>query len=198
VAGWFTTYSAPTVVSNGDSSQVVAEGPDHSLKFYCQLIGGATWYPETVAGPGTTYSMPQIAANDGEAQVVAIGPLGTLKFYWQQNSTVGWHAETVAGQHSTYSAPDIIANPGNVNVVAQGPGNTLRRYGQQNGTINWNPQTVTGSTVLGPPSITFEIRKGTPGLRIVDQSVNDFLVGFADDNASPTLKTRSVADPPTL
>ena len=77
-------------------------------------------------------------------------------------------------------------------MVAQGPGNTLRRYWQQDGTPTWHPQTVTGSTVSGPPSITFEIWKGAPALRVVDQSVNDFLVSFADNNGSPTWKTQSV------
>jgi hypothetical protein len=173
---------------------IVAEGPLNSLDFYWQTIGAKQWNARVVAGWFTTYSAPTVVSNGDSSQIVAEGPDHSLKFYWQQNSTVGWHAETVAGQHSTYSAPDIIANPGNLNVVAQGPGNTLRRYWQQDGTAEWHPQTVTGwSTVLGPPSITFEIRKGTPGMRVVDQSVNDFLVGFFDDNAAPTWKERSVA-----
>ncbi|MGH3298663.1 MAG: hypothetical protein ACRDP7_43420 [Trebonia sp.] len=38
---------------NGNSVNIVAEDPNHSLRFYWAVNGTATWHPETVAGPGS-------------------------------------------------------------------------------------------------------------------------------------------------
>jgi hypothetical protein len=47
--------SAASVAQVGSSSVIAAQGPDHSLLFYWQAIGGVSWHPELVAGAGTTF-----------------------------------------------------------------------------------------------------------------------------------------------
>ncbi|HEX4094880.1 MAG TPA: hypothetical protein VHZ33_39700 [Trebonia sp.] len=185
-------YSRPAIAIVGGNPVIAAQSRDDGLWFYWQQNGTRTWHPEQVAAAGTTFSEPAVTQVGDSTVIVAEGVFNTLDFYWQTIGTKPWHPETVAGTYSTYSAPDIIANPGNVNVVAQGPGNTLRRYWQANGTPEWHPDTVTGSTVVGPPSITFQIRNGAPELHVIDQSLSNYLIDFADVNASPTWKIKTV------
>jgi hypothetical protein len=52
VAGVHSTYSAPSMTTNGNSVNISAVGFQDRLKFYWAVNGTATWHPETVAGKG--------------------------------------------------------------------------------------------------------------------------------------------------
>jgi hypothetical protein len=87
--------TGPSMIQNGNSVNIAAQGPDHTLRFYWAVNGTATWHPETVAGPGTTYSAPSMIQNGNSVNITAQGPAATLRFYWAVNGTATWHPETV-------------------------------------------------------------------------------------------------------
>ena len=104
MAGGSTTYSAPTVSSNDSANgvNIVAEGPNNSLKFYWADNGFSTWNRETVAGSSTTYSAVSIA-NDTKGNSVILaakGAVGSLDFYYAVNGNSTWNSEQVAGAGS--------------------------------------------------------------------------------------------------
>jgi hypothetical protein len=74
---------------------ITADGASHSLRFYWQVLGAATWNPEQVAGT-TTYSAPSITTNSAGTNIAAAGPDGSLDFYWQLFNATTWNPEQVA------------------------------------------------------------------------------------------------------
>ena len=52
MAGTGSTFSAPSVILNGNAVNIAAMGPDHRLKYYWAVNGSTTWHAETVAGAG--------------------------------------------------------------------------------------------------------------------------------------------------
>jgi hypothetical protein len=88
--------SAPSIAENSAGANIVARGPNGSLKFYWAFNGSSHWHAETVAPAGSITSAPSIAENSAGANIVARGPNGSLKFYWAFNGSSHWHAETVA------------------------------------------------------------------------------------------------------
>jgi hypothetical protein len=40
--------TGPSMIPDGNSVNIVAQGPDHSLRFYWAANGTSTWHPETV------------------------------------------------------------------------------------------------------------------------------------------------------
>lgn len=46
--------SAVSVSQVASSALIATQGPNHTLLFYWQTIGGVPWHPELVAGPGST------------------------------------------------------------------------------------------------------------------------------------------------
>jgi hypothetical protein len=97
VAGPGTTFSAPSITVNGNSVNIVAVGPDHSLRFYWAAIGTGTWHLEFAAGVDTTFSVPALTSNDAAANISAVGPGGQLFFYFAIDGTDTWTAITIAG-----------------------------------------------------------------------------------------------------
>ena len=82
---------------NGNSVNIAAEGPHHSLRFYWAVNGSPTWHAEKVAGAGTTFSAPSMTVNGNSVNIAAEGPNHSLRFYWAVNGSSTWHAEKVAG-----------------------------------------------------------------------------------------------------
>ena len=96
VAGYGTTFSAPSVAQVGNSTVIAVEGPDGQLQFYWQPIGSQQWNPEVVADPGWAFSAPSVA-QVGNSSVIAVeGPDGSVLFYWQPIGSLQWNREAVA------------------------------------------------------------------------------------------------------
>jgi hypothetical protein len=53
VAGVNTTYSAPSMITNGNSVNIAAVGASHRLRFFWAVNGTNSWHPETVARRGS-------------------------------------------------------------------------------------------------------------------------------------------------
>ena len=66
-------------------ADVVAQGPNHELRYYW-ATPGSSWQSTMIAGSETTYSAPAIAVRvanpTGEADVVAQGPGNEVRYYW--------------------------------------------------------------------------------------------------------------------
>src|SRR5580700_8808512 len=88
--------TGPSMILNHNIVDIVAQGPNDSLRFYWAVSGTATWHPETVAGRGTTYSAPSMIQDGNIVDIVAQGPNNSLRFYWAVSGTATWHPETVA------------------------------------------------------------------------------------------------------
>jgi len=53
IAGKNTTYSAPSMTTDGNSVNIAAVGASSSLRFFWAVNGTDTWHPETVAPRGS-------------------------------------------------------------------------------------------------------------------------------------------------
>ena len=50
-----TSYSAPAIVANDGSVNVVAQGPQLDPQFYWAVDGTANWHPESLPGSDITF-----------------------------------------------------------------------------------------------------------------------------------------------
>jgi hypothetical protein len=130
VAGTGTTFSAPSVASDGQSTLIAAQGANHSLDLYWSPDAywwGAATVPhftrELVAGPDTTYSAPQLLVAGGRVDIVAAGPDSTLDFYSAasgQAFSPGTPGTVIGGPGSTWSQPSITSDGYGLVVAAAG------------------------------------------------------------------------------
>ncbi len=149
------SVSAAVSQTNG-SVNVVAIGPNHSLRFYWNV--GGTWYgPLGLAGSGMAWSAPSMAAEpDGNLDILVEGPSHTLNSYWDASGT--WYGPLqVGGPGTTYSTPSAFAeqDSGHLDVAAQGASNTLDSYWETGG--QWyGPNAVAGpNSTFAAPSVFF-------------------------------------------
>jgi len=104
VAGPGTTFSAPSLALGNNSTSIAAQGPNHSLEFYWQTIGGTVWGQESVNGSNSTYSAPSIGEGNNSTGITVEGHDHTLDFYWQTyGGSTGWNPEAAAGNWTTYA-----------------------------------------------------------------------------------------------
>jgi hypothetical protein len=96
VAGTGTTYSAPSMTTDGSDVNIAAEGAKGSLDFYYAANGSATWNAETVADGNTTFSAPSMTTDGNDVNIAAAGANGSLDFYWAANGSATWNPEQVA------------------------------------------------------------------------------------------------------
>lgn len=82
---------------NGNVVNIVAQGPDNTLRFYWAANGSSTWHRETVASSVNNSTAPSITSNGNAANISDITPAGDLMFYWATDGTSTWHAESVPG-----------------------------------------------------------------------------------------------------
>jgi hypothetical protein len=135
VAGANTTYSAPSVATDGGSTVIAVQGPNHSLDFYWgsnDYWNGKqpSFTRDVVAGPNTTYSAPDLIVIDDRVDIVAAGAGDSLDFYSAANGQ-SFNSATptvVAGPGSTWSAPSITANGDSVNIAAVGVNGQMDFY----------------------------------------------------------------------
>jgi hypothetical protein len=130
VADGGSTFSAPSVVNDGQSTLIAAQGANHSLDFYWSPDAywwGAATVPhftrEVVAGPDTTYSAPQLIVADGRVDIVSAGPDDTLDFYSAasgQAFSPGTPATVIGGPGTTWSQPSIASDGYGLVVAALG------------------------------------------------------------------------------
>jgi hypothetical protein len=114
--------SGPSVIVNGDTTDIAVMGPDNSLKFYSAVDGSSTWNSETVASSYTTYSVPSMIVNGNTIYITARGPDDSLDCYAAATAdTSAWYPATIAGPGSTFSTPSMILNGSDVNVAIEGP-----------------------------------------------------------------------------
>jgi hypothetical protein len=113
VAGPGTTYSAPAVIGNDGSANVVAEGPNNTLTCYWQENGDNLWNPEPVQG-SELEGQPVITTEsfDGTdmVDIVAQGPVFGLESYVQVNTSGVWVFGNVYGSGIATSAPAVTVN----------------------------------------------------------------------------------------
>jgi hypothetical protein len=145
VLAWTPAASAVSITTGNNSSQIAAEGPKDTLRYYWQTFGHVPWNPEKVAGNRTTYSAPSLTDGGGSSVIVAEGPGHSLRYYWQYFGHVPWNPEVVAGTGTTYGGPSLIINAVSSIVAAQSPRNSLRFYWQTIGHVPWNPEHVSGN-----------------------------------------------------
>lgn len=163
VAGSGSTYAAPSMAKVGTQWPgpflgIAAEGPNHSLRFYAEILGTTlVWNLQSVTGGGTTYSAPSLALINATPVIAAQGPANSLDFYWQASSG-GWNPQQAAGSGTTYSAPSVAhvgtraAGP-YFGIAAEGPADSLSFYYSGNGIgTPWvfKQAAGTGSTYSAP------------------------------------------------
>src|SRR5580692_8819543 len=90
--------TGPSVILNGNDTDIAVQGSDDSLTFYYAADGSSTWEADTVAGPGTTYSAPAMILNGSTVDIAAEGKDGSLDFFSAASGTSSWNHELINNQ----------------------------------------------------------------------------------------------------
>jgi hypothetical protein len=193
VAGIQTTYSAPSLAQNGNTTIIAAQGPSNSLDFYWAFNGSSNWGPELVAGAGTTYSAPSIAANisGNGVNIAAEGPSNSLDFYWAINGTATWYPDVVAGADSVGGAPAISAHDNGVNIVALNYGGFESTfYWAFNGSSTWTASKMPGGDDTPSSIVAYPGNPG--GVHVVAAEIFGYMDVSTNVNGSGTWTSTNV------
>jgi hypothetical protein len=171
---------------NGNSVNIVAEGPGSSLYFYWAANGSPTWTREVVAGAGTTTDIPAITVNAGSVNVAAVNAnTSAMMFYWALNSTTTWHPEQLPGL--TGGAPSITTDPGGVRVVDREWWGQMADKATVNGTGTWSYVSVGPGGPFSPdgtmsdPAVT--TNDGIENIAAIDYAGNLIFYWQASDGS---------------
>ena len=178
--------TGPSVILNGNDTDIAVQGPNDSLTFYYAADGSSTWEADTVAGPGTTYSAPAMILDGSTVDIAAEGPDGSLDFYSATTGTSTWHSEVVAGEYNIGSAPAIILDGSTVDIAAESQENNLWFFSAASGTSSWNHELINNQgTTFSAPSMILSGGDVDVAIEGLDNSLVSYRVPIGGDQWTP-------------
>jgi hypothetical protein len=129
---------------NGDTVNIAAQGPNHSLLFYWAFNGSGSWHTETVGGDLSAAQGPSLTLDGNTFYIAVVHSFGELNVWYDTIGTGTWHQVVLAQDQDVWGyAPAITADGSNINISAVGQNGDIYFYWGSLAT--WHEETVADS-----------------------------------------------------